>query len=140
MAVSDVPAAVKAAMAAAAFLALLGLAEYARFESAYQSQNPDPYKVAAQFPRFAGLRAAVPADAELGYISDQPPGSLAGDTLFGTAQYTLAPRILRKDASAALVIGNFTRQVDFQAVGAQQGLKMEKDFGNGVVLFKKEGR
>jgi len=136
----EAPAAVKAGIAAAAILTLLGLFEYARFESAYQSQNRDPYKVASQFPRFADLRAAVPADAALGYISDQPPGSLAGDTLFGTAQFALAPRLLRKDASAERVVGNFTRKVDYQAIGAPQGLQVEKDFGNGVVLYKKEGR
>jgi hypothetical protein len=136
----EAPYAVKAGIAAAAVLAVFGLFEYARFESAYQSQNPDPYKVASQFPRFADLRAAVPADAVLGYISDQPLGTLPGDTLFGTAQYALAPRLLRKDATPDLVIGNFTRQVDFQAIGAQQGLRIEKNFGSGVVLYKKEGR
>ncbi|HVO98993.1 MAG TPA: hypothetical protein VMT15_13040 [Bryobacteraceae bacterium] len=135
-----VPLAVKAGVTLAALVSLLGLTEYARFESAYQRQNADPYKVTAQFSRFADVRAAVPATATLGYLSDQPLGGTAGDALFNSAQYVLAPRLLQKDAAENLVLGNFTRQADFAAVGAQSGLHIERNFGNGVVLFRRDGR
>jgi hypothetical protein len=140
VAASEAPMAVKAGIAASAALALLGLFEYAHFESLFQSQYRDPYKVTVQFLRFADLAAAVPAGAELGYVSDQPLGEMAGDTLFGTAQYALAPRLLRKDTTPDLVVGNFTREMDYREFGAPLGLRVEKTFGSGVVLFKKGGR
>jgi hypothetical protein len=37
-----------------------------------------------------------------------------------------------------LVLGNFTRPADFAAAGRSQGLRQQQDFGNGVVLFRRD--
>jgi hypothetical protein len=35
------------------------------------------------------------------------------------------------------VVGNFARAADFTALGAQSGLTMVRDFGNGVVVYRR---
>ena len=134
----ELPTRVKSGVAAAAIVSLAGLAFYGRLETSYQEQHPDPYKVSAQFSRFADFRAAVPEASILGYMSDVDPDSDAAKALLNTAQYALAPRVLDKDHPHELVLGNFARQGDFTALGMQRGLRLERDFGNGVVLYRKD--
>ena len=123
----------------AASFALWGAVQYWDSETAFQSQSRDVYKVAEQRARLAELQAALPSNAILGYVTDiddtQP---VAGAMLF-SAQYTLAPRLLQKGVNHDLILGNFTRPEDFAAFGRQRGMRLERDFGNGVVLFKKAG-
>lgn len=126
-------------VAAAALLSLLGSLSFYSSESAYQQQYRDPYLIGAQFERFDALRQSVPQDATLGYLTDTPLDSVLSVTMFDSAQYVMAPRILVRDPSQFLVLGNFTRPADFRAAGRQHGLRLERDFGNGVVLFRREG-
>jgi hypothetical protein len=136
----DYPMAAKAAVALAALLSLWGSFEYSGLESAYQQQFRDPYQVAAQFSRLERVQSAIPEKAVLGYLTDAVPGSVVGDAMFNGAQYVLAPRVLQKGVAFDLVLGNFTKPGDFAAVGRAQGLGLERDFGNGVVLFRREAR
>lgn len=128
------------AIVASVFLGLWGAVQYVDKETAYQRQSPDPFGVAAQEERLAGLRAAVPAEATLGYVTDVPLGETLGSSMFYVAQYHLAPRLLQKGSAYDLVLGNFTRPGDYGSVGRQQGLRLERDFGSGVVLFRREAR
>ena len=123
---------------AAGLICLWGSLEYSSAESAYQHQNHDPYLVADQFPRFAALASAVPQNEVLGYLSDAQPGSVADGTLFTSATYVLAPRLVDRSVAHNYVLGNFTRPADFAALGRGSGLRLQQDFGNGVVLFRKE--
>jgi hypothetical protein len=136
----EYPLAAKAAVALAALLSLWGSFEYSGLESEYQQQFHDPYQVAAQFSRFESVQSAIPEKATLGYVTDAVPGSVVGDAMFNGAQFVLAPRVLQKSTALDLVLGNFTKPGDFAAVGRAQGLRLERDFGNGVVLFRKEAR
>ena len=136
----DYPMAAKAAVALAALLSLWGSFEYSGLESAYQQQFRDPYQVAAQFSRLERVQSAIPEKAVLGYLTDAVPGSVVGDAMFNGAQYVLAPRVLQKGVAFDLVLGNFTKPGDFAAVGRAQGLGLERDFGYGVVLFRREAR
>ena len=136
----EAPLVVKAAVAAAAFLALAGLLNYFRFETSYQDQNHDPYRVAAQMGRFSDVRKKIPPNGKLGFLSDKEVGTLAGDTLFGTAQYALAPRLLLKTTDSDWVLGDYAQPTDYDAAGAIYGLKVVERFGNGVVLFRKEAK
>ena len=129
---------VTGAILLAAALSLWGSVQYWSAESAYQRQSPDPYRIADQAARFAELRAAVPANAILGYLTDVPAADTLATAMFLSAQYDLAPRILQKSATLHLVLGNFTKPADFAAVGRGHGLRLERDFGNGVVLFRRE--
>jgi hypothetical protein len=127
-----------AGVAIAVLLCLWGaLASYG-VESDYHQQYRDPYLVSAQFTRFGPALSAIPENAEIGYITDTQPGSAAGSAMFLSAQYVLAPRLLKRGAAPALVLGNFTRPADFAAAGRSQGLRQQQDFGNGVVLFRRD--
>ncbi len=133
------PGRVYAAVLAAALFSLAGVIHFNRFEDAYQQQFHDPYMVAAQFPRFESLREAVPENATLGCVSDLRENSPAYQAMYNSERYVLAPRLVRPNANSARVLGNFARPADFAAFGRSQGLRLERDFGNGVVLFRREG-
>jgi hypothetical protein len=124
----------------AAVLALSGAFEYWNTETAFQAQSRDIYKVADQSARLAGLRAAVPENAILGYVTDVDEAQPLASSMLLAAQYALAPRLLQKGITRDLVLGNFTHPQDFAAFAQQRGLRLERDFGNGVLLFKKEAR
>jgi hypothetical protein len=132
------PPRVRVGVALAVALSMWGVVEYFGFETAYQKQSRDPYQVVAQAARLQGLLALVPEDAVLGYVTDLEPGSVPALAMFNTAQYTLAPRILRQDTAQTRVLGNFARPADFGALGRQHGLSIERDFQNGIVLFRRD--
>jgi hypothetical protein len=132
------PPRVRVGVALGVALSMWGAVEYFGFETAYQKQSRDPYQVAAQAARFEGILALVWEDAVLGYATDLEPGSVAALAMFNVAQYTLAPRILRQDTAQTRVLGNFARPADFGALGRQHGLSIERDFQNGIVLFRRD--
>jgi len=129
---------VYAAAAAVVIFSLWGALNYYADETTYQSQaqNQDPYRIQASEDRFSGLRQAVPDQAELGYVTDAQEAALA-TALFDSAQYAVAPRLLEMNTMPDLVLGNFTHPADFQAEGAKYGLRLEHDFGNGVILYRR---
>jgi hypothetical protein len=131
---------VRAGIALTVLLSCWGSFQYFRLESDYQQQFSDPYRIAAQFSRLEGVQSAVPETAILGYFTDLEITSVAAGAMFGGAQYVLAPRILRRGTEFDRVLGNFARPGDFGAMGRAQGLDLERDFGNGVVLFRRESR
>jgi glycosyltransferase involved in cell wall biosynthesis len=102
-----------------------------------------PDEVTAYESRFSELRRTLPAGARLGYVTDAVPPPAAGADDPGRdafkryllAQYTLLPAILRPDADAELVLGNFASSglVDTAAL---TGLEVVHDFGQGVVLLR----
>jgi hypothetical protein len=132
------PLATKAGVLLAAALALWGVLGYFGSEGAYQKLHRDPYRIAAEATRLETFREAVASNAILGYLTDVPLGNEASDGMFLAAQYTLAPRILQRETKHPHVLGNFTRPVDFAAAGRPYGLTLERDFGNGVVLYRSE--
>jgi hypothetical protein len=80
----------------------------------------------------------VPASAVLGYLTDLDPSQQAYGSAFLAAQYAVAPRVLvliDPQTRPEWAVGNFTRPMDFSAVGAAKGYAMNADLGNGVVLF-----
>jgi hypothetical protein len=124
-------------IAAALLLCVWGVLGQYKLESAYQQQNRDPYLVLEQAARFAALAQALPQGAELGYLTDTQPDSVEATSMLLGAQYALAPRLLSKDGVHEWVLGNFTRPADFAALGQRNGLQMQQDFGNGVILFRR---
>jgi hypothetical protein len=132
------PMRMTAGIMAACLICLWGALEYSSAESAYQHQNHDPYLIADQATRFAPFESSVPPNAILGYLSDAAAGSVADSTMFTSATYTLAPRLVERGVRHEYVLGNFTRPADFAALGRGNGLRLQQDFGNGVVLFRKD--
>ncbi len=120
--------------AVAAFLT--GRAETAR-------QNPDPWAIARQVERFAALRADLPPASVLAYYTDVPPEDERATVLYFGAAYAMAPHLVTDARGAAgleLVVGSFLRRPDLAALESQQGLKLVKDYGRGVMLFRREKR
>ena len=136
----EYPFATKAGVLVAAVLALWGVLEYFGFEASYQEQYRDPYQIAGQSARLENFRETVAADEVLGYLTDAAPGSVVSDSMFLAAQYALAPRILDRKTNYHQVLGNFTRPADFAAIGRQYGLSLQRDFGDGVVLYQGDVR
>ncbi|HTP31785.1 MAG TPA: hypothetical protein VMJ75_06405 [Candidatus Acidoferrales bacterium] len=132
------PLRVTAGLLIAALLCLWGAFQSYAFESEYQRQNPDPFQISAAFRRLDPVRGAVPDRAVMGYLTDLEPGSGMETAMFLTAQYVLAPRLLERNLEHAWVLGNFTRPADFAALGKSKSLRLERDFGAGVVLFRRE--
>lgn len=132
------PYAVITGVVVAVLLCLWGSFASYGFESDFQQQHRDPYLVSAQFTRFEALLSSLPEDAEIGYVTDAPPGSGADAGMFLSAQYVLAPRLLRRGVAQDWVLGNFGHPADFPSLGRSLGLRLQQDFGEGVVLFRKE--
>ena len=132
------PARIVAGVAAAILLCLWGAFQSYGVESTYQRQSPDPYQIAAQFVRLGPVLSAVPEYAVLGYVTDAEPGSVTDSALLASAEYVLAPRLLARGTDHDWVLGNFTRPADFALFGKSRGLRLQQDYGSGVVLYRKE--
>jgi hypothetical protein len=124
----------KAALIAAALLAAWGAVESFEIES--ESSAGDPYMVNLQPARLAGVMETIPSTAVVGYLSDQN-NSTAALAMFNSARYTLAPRLLVEGTDRDTVLGNFTKPADYAAIAREHGLEVVRDFGNGVVLFRR---
>ena len=128
-----------------ATLAVALLSAAAAFQSysiaqGLRRQGVDPYGVERAALRMAPLLSRIPANAEVGYLTDLPPEHAAANPAFLAAQYALAPRQLLPLAGGAQtewVVGNFSQPADYAAAGARHGLALAADFGNGVVLYRR---
>jgi hypothetical protein len=122
-------------------LAVMGANNSYQVSRGYSAQFPDAYGGASAQVRFAPVAARVPANAELGYITDLDPSQAAYASAFLAAQYALAPRLLVMiDAQShpEQAVGNFSKPQDFAQAGDARGYSLEADLGNGVVLFRRK--
>jgi hypothetical protein len=93
--------------------------------------------------RFTPLRAVL-RNGVLGYISDEADETEEDkeyrDCRIYLARYWLAPVVLVRSLDYSLVVGNFLKHApDFETY-RKIGLIPVRDFGNGLVLFKREPR
>lgn len=128
---------------AIAALAVLGAMNSWRVSADYARNLPDAYGVANAQARLAPILERIPAQARLGYLTDLDRSQKAFAPSILAAQYALAPRLLI-DARAAdppeWAVGNFAQPGDFQALGAGAGYELDRDYGNGVVLYRRKAR
>ena len=116
----------------------------------------EQYKVYTQFTRhsgdpiseyekrFTGVRQILPQKGAVGFLSDVPAPFLKGDdgragTLYLT-QYVLSPVVVYDNAQYPLVVGNF-HSTPHPSPELSKSLRLRPiaNYGNGVVLFKREG-
>jgi hypothetical protein len=84
--------------------------------------------------RMVPLRGHLPTRGIVGYLSDETDENQAAKRLYLT-QYTLAPVLVERGASRPLVVGNFTQPL--AARTNTRGLVVVRDFGGGLVLYRK---
>lgn len=84
--------------------------------------------------RFDALRKELPTAGKVGYWSnaEQDPGDLE----FHLTQFALAPVVLEKSKSHPYVVGNIAKNPTSEELRAQ-GLAVVKDYGLGVVLYRR---
>jgi 1,6-anhydro-N-acetylmuramate kinase len=132
---------VTAACVAATLLSLFATLNSYRISADNAERFPDSYGIVRAELRMAPLAERLPAGARVAYFTDIDSSHEAYAAAFLAAQYALAPRQLLmagKGASAEWAMGNFSKPVDFSALGAERGYRMVEDLGNGVVLYRRK--
>ena len=116
----------------AALLSLYSSVDFYGKQIEINKAQKDAYQIGTQDRRFETLKRELGANAVAGYVSDLTD---AGVVL--SAQHALAPVLLVDNMPHQLVIGNFSRPMDYAEFGRARNLVLVKDFGNGVTLFRK---
>jgi hypothetical protein len=128
---------------AVGFMSLWGCLDFYRSVKLRNSMNNDPYDVAVQLERFRGPDSLLPRTALVGYISDVPFDEARGSAAFFGAQYALAPRILvelSEEQKPEWVLGNFSKLTDYEALASLDQLAVVKDFGRGLIVFRRRSQ
>jgi hypothetical protein len=91
--------------------------------------------------RFRQLRSALPSRGVVGYVADpkgpERPFDARYARRFYLTQYVLAPVVVVDSVAPALAVGNFhSAWSDRDARKA--GLVLDREFGDGVLLFRRE--
>jgi hypothetical protein len=129
-----------AAVLAIAALTFYGALDNYRLVSQDSRAFDDPYKMNLAAARYQPVEAAAPPGVPLGYISDMTFDTPTGLSAFNGARYALAPRLVVHPSAKITPeywIGNFSRQLDYKALGEPYDLELIKDLGQGVVLYRK---
>lgn len=106
----------------------------------FVSQQDGPDGISTFEMRLDGLRRVMPPRGVIGYLSDPkaPRDDLAVAAEYYLTQYSLAPVIVVRGADQRFVIGNFHRLPVDPAQFQPRGLALERDFGEGVVLLRRD--
>ncbi len=104
-----------------------------------------PARAAVYDERFSALRAALPARAVVGYVTDRQAGErlTAPEALqeFFLTQFSLAPAIVVRGAIPSLSVGNFPdrdrRAMVQRLAELADSIYVIHDFGEGVLLLGK---
>lgn len=95
--------------------------------------------------RFARLRALLPPQGEVGYLSDDPPTarptddpSPPGTQLYEEAQFGLAPLILRNgDDTAALIVAQVRDPAQLDELARAHGLRVAAVAGPHLAVLRR---
>lgn len=131
---------------AIALVLLYALASAAAWvkEALPASGLPATDEISAYDARFQELRTALPARGVVGYLGDPAPvgptpgergaASLLHFKRYLLAQYALAPAVLIEGTEPEFVVGNFDPG---HVPPAPAGFRVVRDFGQGLVLFRR---
>jgi hypothetical protein len=101
----------------------------------------DPYLINLQPERVREAIPYLPERGQVGYLSDLSFEVTAGSAAYFGVMNALAPRLVTRSADRhEWVVGNFSHPLDFAAEGRAHHLEMVKDFGNGIVLFRRRAQ
>jgi hypothetical protein len=124
-------------------LALVGLARISYFH--FVSEPLHEPRRAHIDDRFRALRALLPRQGEIGYLSDEPPAarpiddpSHPGTRLYEEAQYALAPLVLRNGGEQAdWVLVQVRDPANLPRVAQEHGLRVVAVAGPGLAVLRK---
>jgi hypothetical protein len=119
-------------LAIAAILSLYSTLDFYGKQTERNKTQKDSYQIGAQEQRFEALKRELGANAVAGYVSD-----LSDAGILLSTQYALAPVLLVDNVPYQFVVGNFSRPTDYSEFGRARHLVLVKDFGAGVILFRK---
>jgi len=137
---SGYPPRVLIGIAVAAVLAMVGAFDAYDSLAGFSLASPDSFKIGEQHRRLAGVTAALPPETVVGYISDQPFSTAAGQAAFFGVQYALAPRLLVEESDRRQqewVVGSFLRKPDVAEIEKTHNLQLVREFGLGIYLFRR---
>jgi hypothetical protein len=124
----------------AALCLIAGIRSY-RESDVYGRAYQDPYMINAQPQRLHEAIRLLPDHSTVGYLSDISFADTPGQAAYFGVAYALAPRLVVRSADGPeWVIGNFSHPLDYAAAGAAHSLELVRDFGNGVVVFRRRPR
>lgn len=103
------------------------------------SAKPNNFDIGSYESRFAEIKREVPRDGTVGYLTDADPGLTSTTAEYYLAQLAMIPTVVANRADTPLVMANVHTP---QPAGFYQsrGLQLVKDYGNGVMLLRKEPR
>ena len=93
--------------------------------------------------RFEGLKKILPPHGMVGYISNEQAEDIRfdpGAAEYYLTQYALTPLVVVYSPNYPLVVGNFRQAVIDPQIYTSRDLVPLKDFGNGVILFRRVRR
>jgi len=129
----------KQRLRAAALALALALCFGLSLRSWRQANLETPNEALGGLSRFAGIIRAIPGNGIIGYFSDRGEAMVLPTPPF-SVRYAFAPRMLvwYPDLSVSTwVVGDFIRHPDYLRAGEQLGLHLVRDFGDGVVLYRR---
>ena len=91
--------------------------------------------------RFEGLKKMLPPHGVVGYLSNKRVEDIRFDATaaeYYLTQYALTPLVVVYSPNYPLVVGNFRQAVIDPQIYTSRDLVPLKDFGNGVMLFRRE--
>ena len=111
-------------------LSLLACLDYYQAVEEFNRSYQDPYLIEEQAQRFREVKAMLPAESVVGYVSDAPAESVRGAAMFFGAQYALAPRLLdphKTHANESWVVANFSQPVELGQIEKENRIRLFKD-------------
>jgi hypothetical protein len=118
-----------------AMLAVLSCLESVKAARGFKPNGDERFDAIVQ-----DLRKDLPVREPVGYIADElPPGAdhhLLHTHPFYHIQYSVAPMLVVDSPEYPLVIGNFSQPVDAKRI-TSLNLTLVKDYGNGIMLFRR---
>jgi len=135
-------------MGKAALLVLLLVALLSNLRLFRQTANfiPKPLgrdEITLYEKRFEELKKILPSHGVVGYISNKQAEDIrfdAGAAEYYLTQYALTPLVVVYSPNYPLVVGNFRQAVIDPKIYTSRDLVPLKDFGNGVMLFRRARR
>jgi hypothetical protein len=119
-------------VAITAALSVYGTFSFYDQQTARNKIQEDAFQVGLEEQRFAALKRDLPADGMVGYVSD-----LSDNGILLAAQYALVPILIVEHPPTGLVIGSFSRPMDYAVFGRARGLTLIRDYGDGITLYRK---